>query len=337
MTEKQGELLFQELERKIFEIYPFFKFGESHRSTIDGNISSQQYEFLIGQNAIRNSDYSVPKPGKFIHYTTLDSFCGIINSGELRLFNLHNLNDPYEFNHLIKEHELRIDPKMIEYFKKRLFVSSFCRYNDNEGDDFNLWRLYGDNGLGVGIVFEVINSREDWNSCLLGNVIYDSENELSQKIIKAISLTNEYIGKGIDRIPKLLAQLLLYHKKKIWSIERESRLSVFYDHNGYNQERDYNNPIFRDTLRTAIKSNGIVSSCISFPLEVKINQPKNPSIANDDFEKMKEFLPRLRIEKIIFGYRFNEKLFESAKEYSMHIYSAKWNAYIKYEKSRLLD
>lgn len=337
MTERQGELLFNELESEILELYPFFKFGESQRSIIDGNITSQQYEFSVSQDVIGGSEYNISKESRFIHYTSLNSFCEIINSGELRLFNLHNLNDPYEFNHLIKEYDLKIDQKLIEYFKKRLFVSSFCRYTEDEGDDFNLWRLYGDNGLGVGIVFEVINQSYDWRSCLLGNVIYDSTNELSKKIVKAISITNEYIRDGLDRIPKLLAQLLLYHKKEIWSVEKESRLSVFFEHNGYNQERDFDNPIFRGTLKTFIKPSGVVSSCISFPLEEKINMERNPSIVNSDFEKLKEILPRFKIEKVIFGYRYNEKILESIKEYSMHVCSEKWDTYIKYERSKLLD
>jgi hypothetical protein len=53
MTETESEILFKELEGKTLELYPFFRFGESHRSLDNGNVSSQQYEFYIGL-AIRN-------------------------------------------------------------------------------------------------------------------------------------------------------------------------------------------------------------------------------------------------------------------------------------------
>ena len=336
MNDEQGDL-FKELECKIRDLYPFFKFGKSERSIVDGDVISQQYEFHIGQDVIRDSEYGVSRTDKFIHYTTLNSFCEILNSGELRLFNLYNLNDPYEFNHLIKEYDLKVDEGMIEYFKKTFFVSSFCRYNESEGDDFNLWRLYGDNGLGVGIVFELMNKSDNWGSCLFGNVNYDSKNVLSQKITKAVALANEYVEKGLDRIPRLLAQLLLYHKKEIWSIEKESRLSVFFDHNGYNQERDYDNPIFKNTLKTFIRPSGVVSSCITLPLEEKMKKIKKPNITDEDFELINK-LPRLQIEKVILGYGHNEKNVGLIKEYCMHLMSSKWNnPRIIAEKSRLFD
>lgn len=337
MTEKEGELLFKELEGKILKLYPSFKFGQSSRTIIDGRISNQEYEFHICQDSIRDTQYGASVLGKYIHYTSLNSFCEIINSGELRLFNLNNLNDPNEFNHLIKEFDLKIDSEQIRYFKQRLFISSFCRYNENIGDDFNLWRLYGDNGYGVGIVFEVINDTDDWDSILLGNVIYDSDNNYSKKIIEAISLTNEYLSKGLDRIPKLLAQLLLYHKKEIWSIENESRLSIFFDHNGYCQESCIENEIFKGSLKTFIKPNGVVSDCISLPLEEKINREWRKNFLDEEFEMHMRRILKIRISKVIIGYGFNEKVMNSVKQYCMYLYSAKWNKYILYEKSKLLD
>lgn len=337
MTKNEGEKLFEELEKKIFNLYPDFKFGQSERTTIDGHITNQQYEFHINQESIRNTEYGTSAIGKYIHYTTLNSFCEILNSGELRLFNLNNLNDPFEFNHLIREFNLKLDEELIKYYKQRLFVSSFCRYNEGEGDDFNLWRLYGDNGYGIGIIFEVVNNVDDWDSVLLGNVIYSSDNILSQNIAKAISLANEYIGKGIDKIPKLLAQLLLYHKKSIWSIENESRLTVFYDHNGHGQERKLENEMFRGSLKTFVKPNGVISDCISLPLDEKINKEWKSDYSSEQFEMLVRRTLRIRIAKVIIGYGFNEKVFESIKKYSQHLYFKKWNSFIHYEKSRLLD
>lgn len=337
MTEKEGELLFKELENKILELYPSFKFGHSSRTTIDGNITNQQYEFHISQDSIRDTEYGASVLGKYIHYTSLNSFCEIINSGELRLFNLNNLNDPNEFDHLIREFNLKLDSGLIRFFKQRLFVSSFCRYSESVGDDFNLWRLYGDNGHGVGIVFEVINNDDDWDSILLGNVIYDSTNSCSKKIIEAVALANEYLSKGLDRIPKLLAQLLLYHKKNIWSIENEARLSIFYDHNGYCQEKDLENAIFKGSLKTFVKPNGIISDCISFPLEEKINKEWRGKFSDEVFDMLMRRILRIRIDKVILGYGFNEVVMNSIKEYCMHLCSAKWNKFISYEKSRLLD
>ncbi|HEY6435127.1 MAG TPA: hypothetical protein VIY47_00930, partial [Ignavibacteriaceae bacterium] len=138
MEKKEIDKLQKELEGKLRGLYQNFRFGYSHSSSIGGNIISQIYEFWIDQDSIRNLEYGNINHETFIHYTSLVSFCEIINSGEIRLFDLNNMNDPFEFNYLIKENNLSFNDRQIDFFKKRLFVTSLCKYDESKGDDFNL-------------------------------------------------------------------------------------------------------------------------------------------------------------------------------------------------------
>ena len=67
------------------------------------------------------------------------------------------------------------DPDRIGKNNDKLFsfILSMCQIKDNDDSDyFDMWRLYGDNGSGVGIVIKIDNNPAEWDNYLLSNVLY---------------------------------------------------------------------------------------------------------------------------------------------------------------------
>jgi len=338
MTEEESSKLQVELIKKLNEIYPDFNFLYSLGSSVNGVVSSHVYEYLIEQDSIRKLQYGKLNHDTFIHYTTLRAFCEILNSGEIRLFDLNNMNDPFEFDYLLNKETLQFNNKEIDFFKKRLFITSLCKYDDETGDDFNLWRFYGDNGSGIAVVFKLINPNENWRNYLISNVIYGNINSESEKLVKAIKILKEYIDKGLERIPQLLGLLLVHHKNEIWKIENECRLSTFCDSEDYGlQSYDDFNPLIAGTYRRIVRPDGITTSYVAFPLEFKL-RPKFFKNFNseEDFNDAVNSIPKLTIEKIILGYKLNEKVFDDLIFFCSAMASY-WHKHIQIERSKYFD
>src|SRR5436190_1273321 len=102
MTEEEHSKLSNQFIEEISKIYPSFSFGYSHGSSVNDIITAEQIEFVLSKKALKHSGYEVLNSNRFIHYTTLDALYGILNSGEFKLYDLNNMNDPYEFNYIIK-------------------------------------------------------------------------------------------------------------------------------------------------------------------------------------------------------------------------------------------
>lgn len=140
--------------------YPRLSFGIASGNSVDDISTGEQFDFYNHQQILRNTEYFDAIPKRHIHYTTLDSLFNILNSKELRFYNLKALHDGQELSYAINEFGLKINQEQIENFKNSWFVHSFCEYNND--DDFNMWRLYGQNGNGVGIVYEIPNVNDKW-------------------------------------------------------------------------------------------------------------------------------------------------------------------------------
>ncbi len=78
--------------------YPELQFGEVFSMYSGLEPTSGKFEFS-NQGAAIKSNYSINDHRYFIHYTSLQSLFAIINSTDLRLSNLYNLNDPLEFKY----------------------------------------------------------------------------------------------------------------------------------------------------------------------------------------------------------------------------------------------
>lgn len=116
-----------------------------------------------------------PRRRKFIHYTSLAGFYGIAETGRLRFTSAKSTNDPSEFlfgaeiverglQSLLDE-EVGENRALIQSCKSELrtrdfqpFVFCMSETTDEEEElvgDLSQWRLYGSDGRGIAIVFDV--------------------------------------------------------------------------------------------------------------------------------------------------------------------------------------
>jgi hypothetical protein len=311
MTEQDNIGLLDSFTQELLSIYPNFQFHYGHGSSYGGIVHSAGHEFIISQSVLNDSDYEFKKGNQLIHYTSVESAYSILNSKRLRLYNLFNLNDGREFEYLLHERGIQISDNVIREIKSQLFISSFCLYNENNRDDFNMWRLYGKNGSGLAIVFEILNDNYDWKDFLIGKVNYDLASSSSEMIKDAMLLLSKYINKGmiLDRMPKLLAAYLLLHKNLIWSIEQEYRLLTYaeIESESLNWFDVYGKP---SSLELNVWPSKRGQKIVSLSL---------PIVNRNDIHFEDQY-PRLRISKIILGPNADESLMDDLVRLS-HLYS----------------
>jgi hypothetical protein len=182
-------------------------------------------EFGNADTALKNA-YSINNEKYFIHYTSIDSLFGILNSCQLRLHNLYSLNDPMELKFSLADVGLN-SPFDIDFYKRAMFVTSFCGYDDiKRNENYNMWRLYGKNGYGAALVFEIENYSENWDNYFFGKVQYGNNNPALKNLKNFINFHNNFKinHRRLSRIPEFIAILCLMHKHTVWEIENEDRL-----------------------------------------------------------------------------------------------------------------
>lgn len=145
------------------------------------------------------------------HYTTIDAIPGICQSNGLSFWatRYNYLNDPLEFVLYEKQKSLiekLCNEKKWAYDKDMTlspYIISFCA----KEDDFNMWRLYGDNGYGTMLILDddvmektsllikedIFNGKTLSSRCnidyLLNVLYYDKGNQIEQfcKCFNALS------------------------------------------------------------------------------------------------------------------------------------------------------
>lgn len=291
------------------KFYPKLSFGMSGGTSIDDVSLGEQFNFYNHQQILRDTEYFDGKPRRFIHYTSMDSLFNILNSKELRFYNLKGLNDGQELSYAIHEFGLIINEKEIENFKASLFVHSLCEYN--EDDDFNMWRLYGQNGNGVGIIYEIPNTNDKWYQFFLGKVIYDKESKSSQLLKAFIDYHNRFVSEHpdfIDNIPTIIPSFLLFHKNPIWSVEKEHRLFTYlhYDKDTLDMRGFSSNFFFEEYLCHSFGSNKKENAFLRMPIRpYRIDDFKK--FRDTEEEKFLKTLPEITLSKVLLGYNYSEK------------------------------
>ena len=122
-------------------------FQEIHFNIPPANINLLKSPYFSGEKS-------------FVHYSNVAALNSMLQEKSLRLYNLHNLNDPREFTFASKVFDL--DNRLIEDAKDNIFLISFCKRGilANSTQEFNMWRLYGQNGKGVLLYFQYIMIRK---------------------------------------------------------------------------------------------------------------------------------------------------------------------------------
>lgn len=195
------------------------------------------------------SDIKLNDP--IFHYTSVDAFKAIAQSGSIRFSRADQTNDPFELVYIrdeilsqLNEHcEISKFPELwrdiLESYERvsnpaRFFVSCFSL------DPFSvaMWRLYAREGKGI--VFSFRPAAFDAMDCRITKVAYIDEGDISAAIVRAVersigeeSSLVEGIGRKTIALAVRLLEVTVSSKRPHWSYEQEVRLSFSHDEDKY--------------------------------------------------------------------------------------------------------
>lgn len=208
-----------------------------------------------------NIDRLRSESSTFLHYTSLEAFYNIMDTGRLRFTSAKSTNDPSEFlfgkeivdralEEIIPELNARDQQVVSECktdlpnrdFRAFVFCMSEALENEEAVGELSQWRLYGGDGRGIALVFDVSDSIRrslmETQGSIPRKVIYGEEEGLAlvKDEIKAYfagigqlpkseldqlyreNMTNAgYLGNRLFWLPSVI-------KHKAYSHEREVRL-----------------------------------------------------------------------------------------------------------------
>jgi len=188
-------------------------------------------------------------------YTSLESAVMILESGNMRMMSVTAMNDIKEIGHLngeISKQNPDLENKTKLHFARQRYITCFS----DKLDDLTMWRLYGDNGKGVCLVFSQPEVYEYYFPV-------DYCGKKSSKIIEAEEICHKMEEQGIDFIFK--------SKNIIWQ--------YFLKPSDFSYENEYRCLRIEDSTPTGytVSSNGIVSTYKDIPLYSDNPQAKFPA------------------------------------------------------------
>jgi len=181
--------------------------------------ASGKFAFEPYMDTILNCSEQFKPLGKnFIHFTSIKALHSILNEMSLRMYSLNNMNDPQEFEWLAKE--FGYNDFLTNLFKKSTYVLSLMNSDViNTSNALTLWRLYGGEGNGCLIEFEI--EPDHLQSTKLVNVVYGKPD--FTKFFKANKEFEERNKIEVD-LKGLIKLLACFYKDELYSIENEVRL-----------------------------------------------------------------------------------------------------------------
>lgn len=302
----------------------------------------------------KESDYYYSESNKFIHYTNLRNLINILNEGFMRAYDLNYPDDPQELLYAGKELLGNYTIENLKTLRSLTYVLSMCIYDEEKyPDEFDLWRLYGNNGYGVGIIFGFRGDTERWDDDFISRVYYgDSDkieifkkflynhNEFHSKYHFKI-LPNRLLGEP-GKIPEWIAIFLGFHKSGLYKLENEVRL-LSYDSSlaysdfslGFSINSKYQKCLYRKI--PLLTSENLFN--LAEKRQVKLpNYKRNFSIYEKELiEDITLFTPVIEIEKIILGYRYNENDLKKIREALEFEFMHRTNFSLKIDLSSLVD
>jgi hypothetical protein len=321
------------------EIFPELKLKNMGSAGYeDEEVNSASINLLNQAVALKNK-YTFSN--RFIHYTSLETLFGILSEQKLRLYNCNNLNDKKELSYGINTLEIEMSNDDIEKFKKSFFVFSACEIlNESIIEDYNLWRLYGREGNGVGIEFEITNPGDLWDDVFYGKVCYGSLDQNYMEMHDFIRFHQKFNSEYriFENTPSLIPAIAMHIKDEIWKIENEIRLICYcpFDEDTY-QTNIFSggNNILKHNLHHILNKTGKITSYIDLPLNIEnLRNQLTKEIEPDYIEKHIRKIPRLKIKRIILGYNNDEKVYTNLCELIDNIYKQKFNYHIDVIRSK---
>ena len=195
------------------------------------------------------------------HYCSMESFIKIIESKKLRLGNVLQMNDPtelplrslnwleliykqfekepfeFKFYHDKKELDMKQYLDLMSYHQDNIKADSFFAFcMSTLADDLNQWRVYGDNGNGVCLGFDVndmLNLIEEDTNFTYSELEYEDLQRISALAVKSIlsKIRDRFIANKNDDLYYILNNFysdleffILRYKHPAYKAESEARL-----------------------------------------------------------------------------------------------------------------
>lgn len=240
----------------------------------------------------RDSDYYYSDSSNLIHFTSLAALNSIVSERSIRLYDLNAMNDPREFSYASEM--LLVPEDSIKLSKSELFSFSFCKsfllQGKTKRKEFNLWRLYGKEGEGVIIEFEIANNKDKWKDFYLSEVKYGYRQKMK---FKKISNFLKQLDKTKPNVYADLSPLLCFHKSGLYDNEFEVKL--IYDYRkthgwGPTEYSKYKKKQFPKIRMDILKNN----------INVRFLEL---SLLHHNFKQINESIPLLKIKRIVIGYK----------------------------------
>jgi hypothetical protein len=211
--------------------------------------------------------------------------------------------------------------------KKHVFCLSMCKYELEEGEQsLNMWRQFGLDGHGVGIVFDFKKThRNKWVNFILSQVYYGEES--LHKLYKTYKFYNDFSRKynfNVTNFDEFLYKFYCFHKQHIYKDEKEVRLIYNTGFKGLDQKK------VNDDLNSKFKRTSY------FELELEWEKWTTLTGENKKYQEIaKSLYPYVTIDKIIFGYRLTKDAKFNLSE-TIFSYKEKYNKIPKLENSTIL-
>lgn len=273
----------------------------------------------------RKSKYYYEGAYKFIHYTSVPKLLSIIKEKKIRLYDLQGLDDKDEFVFGYKILNENSDYKLKE-IKKKVFCISMCKYELEESEEsLNMWRQFGADGMGVGIVLDFKREhRSNWLYYVLSEVHYGDKS--LAKINTAYEAYKEFKKKHnftVSNFDEFFYKLFCFHKQHIYRNEKEVRL------------------VYNNTFRIDDDKNGIndltsrMKKTSYHELEIEWEGWKTfTGKMKKHQEHVKKLFPYLTIDKVVLGYRLTKDQKYNIAE-TLNNYRGNYSSFPKIEESAL--
>ena len=347
--ESHVDLYLKEVVQPSFPFIPTFSGVSWNSGHIGAVVDIPKYN-----SHFKGTDYYYTDSNRFIHYTRIRNLINILNDGFIRAYDLNFAEDPQELLYAGKELLGNYSIEELKKLRSLTFALSMCIYDEEKNlDEFDLWRLYGERGLGVGIIFNFKGDSDRWDDEFISRVYYGEEQkiEIFKKFLKNHNeFHKKYKFEVLDRsfgqpgkIPLWIAIFLGFHKSGLYKLENEVRLLSYNDNRqfsddslGFSMNIKHEKCLYKkipiltkDNLFAAAKKN-----------QIKLPDYKKDFNKNSDsglIDEITLFTPMIEIEKIILGYRYDEKNLKRITESLQLEFIQKTDFNLKIELSPLVN
>jgi len=267
----------------------------------------------------KDSNYFYTGTNNFIHYTSIENVINIINESAIRLYDFNNLDDPNEFSFLYKEIVNEIEHEKINRLKKQLFCFSLCEYDEFlNPDKFEMWRLYGKDGYGVGLVLGIESDNQDnWKNYMMSKLQYGQK--LKEQVIELkkrhLAFHQAYKDSfHVNNFEDITFAISGLHKNEIYQEEKEVRFLYVNEDLKRNDHHDYHtDPDIYDAYNPRnIRTHYLKLNLFSPLYEEHINKKEQEL----EKEYVVNYRPKIKIKKIILGYRHKSNQYDLIKLFS---------------------